>query len=268
MPTLHPPWPADVVQAVCDVLGATDYPGLTGSEISDVLRMAHAPDIDPSAAKRRRLYAALLTRQQRDRASNSIMVAITSALALGRHVQDHDRFYALRAGLDPALSLVGLRVNDAGKLKRAARASTLDEVARLAGRLSSELTRRHAHPEALLYCQQELLRESTFHAVSEATKGLAQRLRNVSGSALDGAELVDACFSTKNGRPVVRINGFITQSEISEHKGFANFLKGIFGTFRNPTAHAPREYWPISEADALDLFSTLSYLHRRLDQRR
>ncbi len=48
----------------------------------------------------------------------------------------------------------------------------------------------------------------------------------------------------------------------------ANLLKGVFGTFRNPTAHAPRERWPVSEADALDLFSTLSYLHRRLDNRR
>ena len=30
-------------------------------------------------------------------------------------------------------------------------------------------------------------------------------------------------------------------------------LRGVFGTFRNPVAHAPRTEWEISEADALDL---------------
>lgn len=65
---------------------------------------------------------------------------------------------------------------------------------------------------------------------------------------------------------MVRINAYATKSETSEHTGFANLLRGIFGTFRNPTAHAPRIAWVVSEADALDLFSTLSYLHRRLDR--
>ncbi|MCW8106921.1 TIGR02391 family protein, partial [Alteromonas ponticola] len=48
-------------------------------------------------------------------------------------------------------------------------------------------------------------------------------------------------------------------------KGFANFLKGVFGTFRNTTAHAPRVTWVIEEQDALDILSTVSLIHRRLD---
>jgi Protein of unknown function (Hypoth_ymh) len=51
----------------------------------------------------------------------------------------------------------------------------------------------------------------------------------------------------------------------SEQKGFANLLKGMFGTFRNPTGHAPKIIWKIEEQDALDLLSLVSYLHRRLD---
>ena|SRR6266545_1823305 len=45
-------------------------------------------------------------------------------------------------------------------------------------------------------------------------------------------------------------------------------LKGVFGTFRNPPAHTPRAAasWTITEPDALDLFSTLSLIHRRLDR--
>jgi uncharacterized protein (TIGR02391 family) len=43
-------------------------------------------------------------------------------------------------------------------------------------------------------------------------------------------------------------------------------LKGVFGTFRNVTAHAPKIHWTIEEQDALDLLTMVSYLHRRLDR--
>jgi len=226
---LHAPWPDVVVTAVCDVLGATEYPGLTGSEITEVLRSCRVPDLDPAAAKRRRLATALLAQQARDTASNCVIALVSQAVAPARHVADHGRFYALQAGLGGPLALVGLRVNDEGKLQKAAIARTLDDVARLAGRLVNELDRRQAHPEVLRYCRQELLRQSTFHAVFEATKGLAQRLRSISGSTLDGAELVDACFAPRGGRPIVTINAYATLSEVSEHKGFANLLKGSSG---------------------------------------
>jgi hypothetical protein len=39
----------------------------------------------------------------------------------------------------------------------------------------------------------------------------------------------------------------------------------VFGTFRNNAAHTPKIIRPVKEQDALDLFSTLSYIHRRLD---
>jgi uncharacterized protein (TIGR02391 family) len=44
-----------------------------------------------------------------------------------------------------------------------------------------------------------------------------------------------------------------------------NLMKGMFGAFRNVTAHAPRISWEITEQDALDLLTIASLLHRRLD---
>jgi hypothetical protein len=41
-----------------------------------------------------------------------------------------------------------------------------------------------------------------------------------------------------------------------------NLMKGMFGAFRNVTAHAPKISWVITEQDAMDL---LTLLHRRLD---
>ncbi|NLG23637.1 MAG: hypothetical protein GX555_19670 [Actinomycetales bacterium] len=163
--TLHPPWSSDVVQAIADVLASTDWPGLTNTEITRLLAMLRIPDVE-APNKRTRLWAALLNKQHVDQASNCIIRFIAEAMAPGRYLQEQRRFYALRDGLSEALSLVGMQVNDQGKVARVeARATTLDEVARLAGRLRTELVRRGVHPEVLRYCEEELLRKSLFHAV-------------------------------------------------------------------------------------------------------
>jgi len=265
--TLHPMWPAASVEAVCKVLADTGWPGLTGAEIGKLLAMLGIADVSPSASKRDRLWAALMTKQQANQAGNCIIRFIAEAMAPGRFLQDPSRFDALRDALDEPLALMALRVNDEGRLAKAKGGTTLDEVARLAGRLRTELNRRSVHPEIVRYCEEEILRKSLFHAVFEATKGIAERLRQMSRSTLDGSDLVDHCFGTKSPPPVIRINDFITETDLSEHKGFANLLKGVFGTFRNPPAHTPRATvgWAIPEPDALDLFSMLSFMHRRLD---
>lgn len=245
------------------VLAETEWPGLKGPEIGRLLESLRIEDPWPSATKRKRLSAALWNRQVLDRSSHRLFTFVVHAMAPSRYIGDPGRFEALQAGVNEVLSMVGLRINDQGQMVKAEQARTLDEVARLTGRLRGELTRRGVHAEVLRYCEEELLRRSIFHAVFEATKGLSERLRVMSGSTLDGAELVDACFTKQT--PVIRINDNTTKSEGSEQAGFANLLRGITGTFRNPTAHAPRTEWPVSEVDALDLFSMLSYLHRRLD---
>jgi uncharacterized protein (TIGR02391 family) len=260
-------WPSSIVESVCEVLADTDT-GLTGSEISRLLAKIGVRDIDPSNTKRHRLSSALLVQQQHDQAGNCVVRFIAEAMAPGLHFSNLIRRQNLQDGLNERLSLMGLKVLEDGRVAKASQtATTVDEAVRIAGRLQTELVRRGTHPEVLRYCREELVRRSIFHAVFEATKGLAARLRQLSGSTLDGSELVDHCFGAKRGTPVLRINDFQTKSDESEHSGFANLLRGIFGTFRNPPAHIPRaaQEWIITEADALDLFSMLSYVHRRLD---
>lgn len=262
-PKLQPPWSSAVIETLSAVLASTDWPGLSGSEIGRLLHQSYIDDPVPASTKKHRLAAALINRQASDRSSHRLITFVVQTMAPARYVADRARFEALQQGVNEVLSLVGLRINDEGRMARAQRARTLDEVAALAGRLQAEMSRRGVHAQVLAYCREELLRQSLFHAVFEATKGLSERLRQMSGSILDGAELVDACFT--KGNPRIRINAHVTKSETSEHSGFANLLRGIFGTFRNPVAHAPRTAWTVREDDALDLFSTLSYLHRRLD---
>jgi hypothetical protein len=157
--TKYPMWPPGVVEAVCGVLASTDFPGLTGTEIGRLLAMRGFEDVVPAASKWQRLEAALQTRQQRDGASNCLIRFITDAMEPSRYVSDPGRFSALRDSLSEALALVGLRITEEGKVGTAKRAVTLDEVAKLAGRLHTELTRRGVHKEVLAYCNEELTRK-------------------------------------------------------------------------------------------------------------
>lgn len=59
----------------------------------------------------------------------------------------------------------------------------------------------------------------------------------MSGLTADGAELVNKAFSIEN--PI--------------------FVLG-------PLAHSPRTNWPMSEQDALDILTLVSFIHRKLDR--
>jgi uncharacterized protein (TIGR02391 family) len=260
-------WPPAVVQAICNVMASTGRPGLTGNEIERLLHATGIPDVLDEPNKRSRLALALLQQQQPDGTNAAIERFLAEAMNPARFLSDHDRFNELRDALAEPLALLGLEVTAQGKLGPATgTATTLDEVAKITGRLRKELNRRGIHPEAIRYCDEELIRRSLFHAVFEATKGVSQRLRQLTGSTADGASLVDLCFGDRANLQV-RINAYSTESETSEHRGFANLLRGTFGMFRNPPAHTPRATagWTLTEADALDLFSLLSLIHRRLD---
>ncbi len=112
--------------------------------------------------------------------------------------------------------------------------------------------------------QTRVVTKKYFHSVLEAVKGIASRIRNMTNLGSDGCELIDEAF--KSSGPYIIINNFITSTETSEHTGFANLLKGIFGMFRNVTAHAAKIEWPIHEEEAYDLLTLVSLVHKKLDR--
>jgi uncharacterized protein (TIGR02391 family) len=119
------------------------------------------------------------------------------------------------------------------------------------------------HADVLKFCRDELVSDDYFHAVLEAVKSVADKLRMKTGLTDDGATLVDRALG--GSPPMLAINPLKTESERGEQRGFANLLRGTFGMFRNPTAHEPRIHWPMTKDDAEDLLSLVSLIHRRLD---
>jgi len=211
-----------------------------------------------------RITFALTLRQRQDGCGNNVVVFVQAVMNPVRFVGQTSRFEEFRHRLNEVFSFAGFQLGDDGIIRLATAARTLTEAAQRAGRLRKLLEQRQVHADVLAFCREELLKDNYFHAVFEATKSVADKIRTKSGLVSDGAELVDLVFSSKN--PILAINTLRTETEQSEHKGFANLLKGVFGTFRNVTAHAPRIHWTIEEQDALDLLTMVSYLHRRLDR--
>jgi uncharacterized protein (TIGR02391 family) len=100
----------------------------------------------------------------------------------------------------------------------------------------------------LRFCREELVADNYFHAVLEAVKSIADKIRTRTGLSDDGNTLIDRALA--GDLPMLMINPLKTESEKSEQKGFTNLLRGTFGMFRNTTAHEARIHWPIGKDDA------------------
>lgn len=256
------PFNAQKLEAACRVLADTER-GLTGSELGYLIQDCKIHDVDPKMTKWKRLFNALAEAQNKHQVGNHLVMFINRALDPVSYARDKEKFEWRRSELNVVLSFSGFYVREDGKVARANKETTLRGARERAGVLRAKLEDRGAHAEVFNYCRAELLDENYFHAVLEAIKGIAQRIRDMSSLPTDGAELVNTAFSVKN--PLLKINSLTTDTEVSEQKGFSNMLVGLFGLVRNPVAHAPRTSWPMSEQDALDIMSTVSFIHRKLD---
>lgn len=252
----------DQLQAIADALADTSE-GLTGTEIGFLLQTCNITDTDPAMTKRHRLYNAFAHEQNRSKERTRILAFIRKAMKPTRFAREAARFEPMRANLNRALAFAGMSVDATGKLVSAAKAGTLGEAERKARELRADLLSRGVHPDVLSFCKEELLHDNYFHAVLEAVKSVADKVRKRTGLLDDGAALVDRAFS--GSPPMLAINTLRTKSEQDEQKGFSNLLKGTFGMFRNPTAHEAKVNWTMSKDDAEDLLSLVSLIHRRID---
>ena len=169
----------------------------------------------------------------------------------------------MRAKLNCALAFAGLAVDEAGTLISVEQARTLSEAQRRANDLRADLELRSVHPDVLRFCREELLADNYFHAVLEAAKSVADKLRQRTGLSDDEGTLVDRALG--GDLPLLAINSLSTESEKSEQRGFANLVKGVFGMFRNTTAHTPKINWAVNKGDAEEVFTLLSLIYRRID---
>ena len=255
------PFSPATVEEICRVLGEA----VTGSQIPNLIAPLQAPEApgEETNTKWKRLFNAVATAQNRQHDGRPL-IRLLSVVMNPVRFSSQAQFDECRAQVNAKLLFSGLKVREDGKIAREAQAATVAEAQQRASDLRAELTRRDVHPDVLRFCRAELLQQNYFHAVLEASKSVADKLRTKVGEDGDGSALVDAACSIKSG-PQLAFNNLATEWERSEQTGIAMLMKGLFSTFRNPAAHAPRVLWATSRSEALDMLTLASMLHRRLD---
>ncbi len=251
-----------ILERISKILGDTSN-GLTGSEISYFLQQCEIYDVTPKMTKWKRLYNAFASVQNTNRCSNKILKFVQTVLNPVRFT-DNQMFEIKRKSINECLSYVGYELQLNGRFREVTAASTICEAQQRANDLLANLQMRNAHKEIFKYCTSELVDKNYFHAVFEACKGLFARIRQLSLVNTDGIKLVEYVFN----HPVLVINSYKTKQDKDEQKGFEAILEGLCNMFRNPEAHQPKIEWPVSEQDALEILSLISYCHRRLDNTR
>lgn len=251
-----------VLERVSKILGHT-ADGLSSSEIGYFLKQCNIEDITPDITKWKRLYSAFANYQNLNHCSNSILKFIQTVINPTRFTDKVD-FESKRNALNEPLSYVGYELGENGRFHEINASTTISEAQQKANELIFALKARNAHSCIFKYCTAELVDKNYFHAVFEACKGLFERIRELSQMEKDGTNLVQYVF----GHPVLVINAYQSKQEQDEQRGFQAILEGLCNMFRNPESHQPKIEWPISEQDALEILSLISYCHRRLDKAR
>jgi uncharacterized protein (TIGR02391 family) len=250
---------AGSIEAVCRALAEA----CTGGQIPNLVAPLKADPGPDGETKWRRLFntvVAAQNKQQDGRPLIRLVCEVMNPVRFGSPAA----FEQHRKTVNEPLLLSGLQVRADGRVERVSAATTLSQARARADDLREELERRGVRPDVLRFCRQELLEDNYFHAVLEAAKSVAYKLRERAGISGDGAALVDAACGLPGG-PRLAFNRLETDWDRSEHLGIATLLKGLFSTFRNPAAHAPQIVWATSRAEALDMLTLASMLHRRLD---
>lgn len=264
------------LKAVCDVLAETNL-GYTKTELTRLLEQSRIETVSDGRTsnaygytlglnKRDWLYNCLATEINKSHSLNRVYSFIEKALnpVAFTDERSRDKYSYLFEGTNKALLLAGLEITKEGKMIEVVQAKTLDEVDRRVNSLQRQLYNRAIHSEVRKYCIKDYLQKDYYDAVFEAAKGLAERVRKITGLTTDGGTLFQTAFSKND--PYLFFNSMRTDSERSEFTGLKELMEAIFHLVRNPAAHTPKINWKVDEAKALDILTLISFAHKYLDE--
>ena len=264
------------LKAVCDVLAETNL-GYTKTELTRLLeqskieivsdgRLSNALGYMIGLNKRDWLYNCLVMEIDNNHSFALVYTFLEKALNPVAFTDEgsRDKYNFMLEGTNKVLMLAGLEITKEGKLTEVVQAKTLDEVDRRVNSLQKQLYNRSIHMEVRKYCIKDYLQKDYYDTVFEATKGLAERVRQITGLTTDGGMLFQTAFSKNN--PYLFFNSMQTDSEKSEFTGLKELMEAIFHLVRNPAAHTPKINWKIDESKALDILTLISFAHKYLDE--
>ena len=235
---------------------------VTGSRLDTLLANYQFKDDKIISTKWKRIHNAF-AHQHNTYKNHQPIFAFTEEVLSPVNYTDIEKHNNHCENISRVLRFIGYEINQEGKIVPAKVAKTISEAQKRADSLREKLQERNAHYILFNFCKEEFCNNDYFHAVQEAIKSILVRVRDISCLSTDGRALIQQVFQLT--APYIIINNFQTSSERNEQEGFKMICEGLVSMIRNPTAHEAKIYWTITEQDALETLSMLSYIHRKLD---
>ena len=123
---------------------------------------------------------------------------------------------------------------------------------------------RQFHSQIIKHCRKLYGQENYFHAIFEISKVYNRLVKSKAQSTEDGQSLMLSVWDSKNG--VLKINNGTPETVRNVEDGIKFLSAGLMRAIRNPTGHEPALQWHVTEQDALDILSFVSYLLRQYDK--
>ena len=259
MPSLNRDDNDQICKILCELI--------TGSDITRMLQTFNFPIGDPSQTKWRRLSEIISYQCALKISLRPVFDTIEYICKPSKYIDSPEKWSDLKRDINKVLIFKGFELNDAGKIQELSeKITTFSDARRRLQTLQDRIQDLPIHEQTLKYCSEEYLKENYFHAILEASKGIFQRIREMTGSSKDSASLIDECFQIKSPIVYIKENRLQTQDELSEYKGLKNLLLTIAHLYRNSHAHRLRYYNPDSLDDTITALVTMSLAHDFLDR--
>lgn len=261
------------LEALANKLGT--LPELTHTNIDKYLVECSIQDIStksksvglgyiPGDSKSKRIYKCFINEVHRTNNDLKIVSFIERALDPSRFA-DSKRYDDVLNDINSVLLFMGCEINKSGKVKIVKKATTIDEVQERINALENEAKKRNVHLEVLKYCKREYLDKDYFHAQFEASKGLFQRIRDLTNQNVNGTKLINGVFSTDEPMLILPNLKLTERTDKDEFLGYKHLFEYVVNAVRNPEGHTPRILASEELGECLDNFVIISRCHRFLD---
>lgn len=254
------------IEAISKILGEE----LTGSKITDMFSdlgfKDHDIDRGLTWTKWRRINESTVEMWAENNNVRPLFNVIEYVSKPSRYVNNPEAWNSLLKSINSILIFKGYELKDDGYVYQTKTVKTFNEAQNRLKSLSEEVSNLNLHHYVTRFCTEELLKKNYFHAVFEASKGIFDRIRLLSGLTFDGQKLIDEAFNFKK-QPLIMIRGnkLYTLDEKNQYYGLINSIKTCLYLYRNHQAHTPRIYDELSLNDAIRGLMLISLTHELLD---
>lgn len=261
------------IESLANKLGT--LPELTHTNIDKYLMECSIQDISTKSrtvglgyifgdSKAKRIYKCFINEFHKTNNDLKIVSFIERALDPSRFA-DSKRYDEILKDINSVLLFMGCEIGKSGKVKIVKKATTIDEVQERINALGNEARKRNVHSEVLKYCKREYLDKDYFHAQFEASKGLFQRIRDLTNQNVDGTKLINGVFSTEEPMLILPNLKLTDRTDKDEFLGYKHLFEYVINAVRNPEGHTPRILASEELGECLDNFVIISRCHRFLD---